>query len=147
MTRKTVDVTDVIHDANKRMYRSLEAFANYQHVGTDWDYDDYSIPEATALENRTDEYRKGIVNMLERILHDTGNYNGFQFATDKGTDIESELYYARFYYGGEYSPFTWRKKVKANLLIDYFDDWDEKESEELKDEIERCKEMTQGMIE
>lgn len=149
MARKTVDVKDVVHDANKRMYHSLEEYANYSHVQKDWRNSDcdFSIVEANALETRSAGFRKGVVNMLERILHDTGNYDGFQFATDKETDPDSELYYARFYYGGEYSPFTWRKKVKANLLIEEFHDWDEMDSDELKDEIERCKEVTEGMIE
>jgi hypothetical protein len=55
--------------------------------------------------SRTDDFadkkfKSGICSMIEKILMDTGNYNGFYFIDDESTPIgyKNELYYNRGYY-------------------------------------------------
>jgi len=52
---------------------------------------------------RTDEYvdmgfKSGISTMVGRILHNSGNYNGFQFINNDDSEIGTIGYYSRYYY-------------------------------------------------
>jgi hypothetical protein len=52
---------------------------------------------------RTDEYgsmdfKSGVCVMIERILHDTGNYNGFMFANSDDCAIGTPGYFSRKYF-------------------------------------------------
>jgi len=59
------------------------AFANYQLARTD--------------EFATADYKRGICNMIERVLHDTGNYEGFGFLDNNDREIGTVGYYSRCY--------------------------------------------------
>ena len=72
MPRKTVDV------------RPLLEYANIQLARTD--------------KHVTKEYKIGIVNMIEKILHDTRNYAGFMFVDNDDSDTGTLGYYSRQYY-------------------------------------------------
>jgi len=45
----------------------------------------------------TKEYKDGIVTMIEKILHDTGNYAGFSFIDNNDIDCGTLGYYSRQY--------------------------------------------------
>ena len=52
---------------------------------------------------RTDEYgssdfKSGVCVMIERILHDTGNYNGFMFLDPNKSDHGTLGYFSRKYF-------------------------------------------------
>jgi len=52
---------------------------------------------------RTDEYgssdfKSGVCAMIERILHDTGNYNGFMFIDPNNSDHGTLGYFSRKYF-------------------------------------------------
>ena len=52
---------------------------------------------------RTDEYgssdfKSGVCVMIERILHDTGNYNGFMFLDPNNSDHGTLGYFSRKYF-------------------------------------------------
>jgi hypothetical protein len=52
---------------------------------------------------RTDQYadskfKAGICTMIEKILHDTGNYKGFGFINNDDSETDTLGYYSRFYY-------------------------------------------------
>jgi hypothetical protein len=52
---------------------------------------------------RTDEYgssdfKSGVCVMIERILHDTGNYNGFMFLDPDNSDHGTLGYFSRKYF-------------------------------------------------
>jgi hypothetical protein len=52
---------------------------------------------------RTDEYgsmdfKSGVCAMIERILHDTENYNGFMFVNPNDSDHGSLGYFSRKYF-------------------------------------------------
>ena len=52
---------------------------------------------------RTDEYankgfKSGISTMIEKILHDTGNYKGFGFINNDDSETGTLGYYTRLYY-------------------------------------------------
>jgi hypothetical protein len=52
---------------------------------------------------RTDEYgssdfKSGVCVMIERILHDTGNYNGFMFIDPNNSDHGTLGYFSRKYF-------------------------------------------------
>ena len=46
----------------------------------------------------TDNFKAGITVMIERMLLDTNNYNGFRFLDSDNTDIDGGKYYSRYYY-------------------------------------------------
>lgn len=58
---------------------------------------------ANQLLERTDKYavdgefKAGVCTMIERILHDTGNYRGFYFINPDARPNDED-YYARRYY-------------------------------------------------
>ena len=45
----------------------------------------------------TKEYKEGIVTMIEKILHDTGNYAGFGFINNDDSECGTLGYYSRQY--------------------------------------------------
>ena len=71
MAKKTHPVADLL------------AFANYQLARTD----------AIA----TVDFKCGICAMIERVLHDTGNYEGFGFLDHDDCQTGTLGYYSRFY--------------------------------------------------
>ena len=70
--RKTIDV------------HSMLAYANDQLKRTD--------------KYATKDYKAGICDMIERILHSTNNYRGFMFIDNNDSDINTLGYYSRAYY-------------------------------------------------
>ena len=71
MAKKTQPVADIL------------AFANYQLARTD--------------EFATVDFKAGICSMIERILHNTGNYEGFGFLDHDDCETGTLGYYSRFY--------------------------------------------------
>ena len=71
MAKKTHPVADLL------------AYANYQLARTD--------------EFATADYKAGICSMIERVLHDTGNYEGFGFLDNSDRETGTLGYYSRFY--------------------------------------------------
>jgi len=70
MSRKTMDVLVILDYANHQLRRT----------------------------DATKEYKIGIVNMLEKILHDTKNYAGFMFVDNDDSDTGTLGYYSRQYF-------------------------------------------------
>jgi hypothetical protein len=69
MARKTIDVATVVEWANTRL----------------------AIPDSThrlEVENTEQAFRLGVSSLLEQILHNTDNYNGFQYV-----DVDGKLVY------------------------------------------------------
>ena len=75
--RKTIKVADVRESLN-RMLDHLGHLESHPEVFTTRDENGVESPMTPA-----DFYRMGIFNALESILHDTGNYNGFEYDTEK----------------------------------------------------------------
>jgi hypothetical protein len=71
--RKTVDVETVRTWANNAMSRGMAA------------------PEMS------DDFRNGVADLLERILHETGNYKGFRYNDWDGENEDFNRSY-RYYY-------------------------------------------------
>ena len=71
MAKKTHPVADLL------------AFANYQLARTD--------------EFATVDFKAGICSMIDRVLHDTGNYEGFGFLDNDDRETGTVGYYSRFY--------------------------------------------------
>ena len=71
MAKKTHPVADLL------------AFANYQLARTD--------------EFATVDFKCGICATIERVLHDTGNYEGFGFLDHNDCQTGTLGYYSRFY--------------------------------------------------
>ena len=69
MSRKTVPVLRMLKFANQQLARTDE-----------W---------------ATVEYKVGIVNMIEEILHATGNYEGFVFIDNNDSETGTLGYYSR----------------------------------------------------
>lgn len=59
-------------------------YANLQLKRTD--------PEATK------DFKSGVCTMIERVLHDTGNYNGFMFINPDDSDSGTLGYFSRKYF-------------------------------------------------
>ena len=59
----------------------------------------------------TKEYKVGICCMIEKILHDTGNYKGFMFIDNDDSETGTLGYYSRqYFYSG-----TVRKTSNTHL--------------------------------
>jgi len=72
MSRKTVNVLEVLEYANKQLTRT----------------DEYA----------TVEYKVGVCNMLEMVLHQTSNYAGFMFHDNADSETGTLGYYSRTYF-------------------------------------------------
>ena len=46
----------------------------------------------------TRDFKSGVCVMIERILHDTGNYNGFMFLDPNNSDHGTLGYFSRKYF-------------------------------------------------
>jgi len=62
----------------------------------------FMLHYANTQLDRTDEYatrdfKAGICVMIERILFETGNYNGFSHNSDEPQNTDSKEYYSRSY--------------------------------------------------
>ena len=71
MSKKTHPVADIL------------AYANYQLSRTD--------------EFATTDFKAGICSMIDNILHETGNYEGFSFLNHDDCETGSLGYYSRCY--------------------------------------------------
>ena len=69
--RKTIDVKQIIEWGNKQLAR------------TD-DYADMS-------------FKSGVSAMVEKLLHESNNYNGFSFINSNDTSFGTVGYYSRYY--------------------------------------------------
>jgi len=69
--KKTADVKSLIEWGNKQLARK----------------DEYA----------TKKFKAGIAVMMEKILHESGNYEGFRFLVAGENKIEDESYYDREY--------------------------------------------------
>lgn len=71
--KKTIKVEDLLEYANKQLAR----------------------PESDIV---TISFKAGICTMIERVLLDTGNYNGFCFNDPDNTKTDTFGYYSRKYF-------------------------------------------------
>jgi hypothetical protein len=46
----------------------------------------------------TKDFKSGVCTMIERVLHDTGNYNGFMFINPDDSDHGTLGYFSRKYF-------------------------------------------------
>ena len=44
------------------------------------------------------EFKLGVIALLENMLHDSGNYNGFMFVDNSQIEIGTPGYYSRKYF-------------------------------------------------
>jgi hypothetical protein len=44
------------------------------------------------------EFKMGVIALLENMLHDTGNYNGFMFVDNNQIEIGTPGYFSRKYF-------------------------------------------------
>jgi len=72
MSRKTVNVLTLLEWANKNLKRD----------------DEYA----------TVEFKSAMCSMIEIVLHETGNYEGFMFLNHEDSDIGTLGYYSRLYF-------------------------------------------------
>lgn len=72
MSRKTADVADILDNAN-------DALENSGARGPLWDN-----------EEKTQGWRAGICTMIEEVLHEAGQYNGFTWIDEDGTPLPNE---------------------------------------------------------
>ena len=70
-SKKTVEVYGLVEWANKQLARTDE------YAGM--------------------EFKAGIATMVERLLMDSGNYNGFGFINNDDSALGTEGYYSRYY--------------------------------------------------
>jgi len=71
-SRKTVEVEQMVKWANMQLGR----------------IDEYA----------TMDFKRGLSIMVGRILHNSGNYNGFQFINNDDSEIGTIGYYSRYYH-------------------------------------------------
>ena len=88
MGRKTVDVLMLLEWANKNLAREDE-FA-------------------------TVDFKSGICTMIEMVLHESGNYEGFTFHNNDDSDCGTLGYYSRIYF---YSNKMGKEAQKRDRLI------------------------------
>ena len=87
MSRKTVNVLSLLKWANKNLAREDEF--------------------ATA------EFKSGICTMIEMVLMDTENYEGFMFLNHEDSDTGTLGYYSRSYFYSQKMNFEARKRRVA----------------------------------
>jgi len=80
-------------------------------------YANYQLARADKF--ATLEYKRGVCDMIEKILMDTGNYNGFMFLSIADSDLHTMGYWTRFYYRGKQTHYkvTERYRIKIKQLI------------------------------
>jgi hypothetical protein len=88
--RKTIEVSELRETLNKM----LEDVSHLEHpvVRTNRDENGVETPKTPA-----DFYRMGVINVLESVLHGTGNYRGFGYDTEKNPPLASTPM-KRYYY-------------------------------------------------
>ena len=84
MSRKTVEVLTLLEWANKNLKRDDEF--------------------ATA------EFKSAMCSMIEMVLHETDNYEGFMFLNHEDSDTGTLGYYSRLYFYSQKMSFEARKK-------------------------------------
>jgi len=72
MPRKTVNVKELLDYANVQLLRNDE--------------------------DATKEFKEGICGMVEKILHSSGNYNGFMFIRNEDSEVNTMGYVTRKYF-------------------------------------------------
>ena len=80
--RKTIEVSELRETLNKM----LEDVSHLEHpiLRTNRDENGVETPKTPA-----DFYRMGVINVLESVLHATGNYRGFGYDTEKNPPLAS----------------------------------------------------------
>jgi hypothetical protein len=88
--RKTIEVSELRETLNKM----LEDVSHLEHpiLRTNRDENGVETPKTPA-----DFYRMGVINVLESVLHGTGNYRGFGYDTEKNPPLASTPM-KRYYY-------------------------------------------------
>ena len=88
--RKTIEVAELRETLN----RMLDDVGHLEHpvVLTNRDENGVETPKTPA-----DFYRMGVINVLESVLHGTGNYHGFGYDTKKNSPLASTPM-KRYYY-------------------------------------------------
>ena len=87
MSRKTVDVLTLLEWANKNLERD----------------DEYA----------TVEFKSAMCSMIEMVLHETDNYEGFMFLNHEDSDTGTLGYYSRSYFYSRKMNFEARKRRAA----------------------------------
>ena len=87
MSRKTVNVLTLLEWANNNLKREDE-FA-------------------------TVDFKSGICTMIEMVLHETGNYEGFMFLNHEDSVTGTIGYYSRLYFYSQKMNFESRKRRTA----------------------------------
>ena len=87
MSRKTVDVLSLLEWANKNLAREDE-FA-------------------------TVDFKCGVCTMIEMVLHESDNYEGFMFLNHEDSDCGTLGYYSRSYFYSRKMNFEARKRRAA----------------------------------
>ncbi len=89
MSRKTVNVLSLLEWANKNLKREDE-FA-------------------------TVDFKSGICSMIEMVLHESGNYEGFMFQDNNDSDCGTLGYYSRqYFYSQKMSIASLRQRRRAS---------------------------------
>tara|TARA_B100000900_G_scaffold413657_1_gene438175 strand:- start:243 stop:521 length:279 start_codon:yes stop_codon:yes gene_type:complete len=89
--RKTVEVAELRETLNA-MLENVGQIETHPNRYTNRDENGLETPKTPA-----DFYRMGIINVLESVLHGTGNYHGFGYDTKKNSPLASTPM-KRYYY-------------------------------------------------
>jgi|TARA_B100001094_G_scaffold23344_1_gene19761 hypothetical protein len=89
--RKTINVAELRESLNV-MLENVGHLETHPEVFTNRDENGVKSPMTPA-----DFYRMGIFNALESVLHETGNYRGFGYDTEKNSPLASTPM-KRYYY-------------------------------------------------
>lgn len=89
--RKTIEVAELRETLN-RMLENVGQLETHPNRYTNRDENGVETPKTPA-----DFYRMGVINVLESVLHGTGNYHGFGYDTKKNSPLASTPM-KRYYY-------------------------------------------------
>ena len=90
-SRKTIEVAQLRETLNE-MLENVGQIETHPNRYTNRDENGVETPKTPA-----DFYRMGIINVLESVLHGTGNYQGFGYDTNKNSPLASTPM-KRYYY-------------------------------------------------
>jgi len=89
--RKTIEVAELRETLNK-MLENVGKIETHPNLYRNRDENGVETPKTPA-----DFYRMGVINVLESVLHATGNYRGFGYDTEKNHPLASTPM-KRYYY-------------------------------------------------
>ena len=89
--RKTIEVAELRESLNN-MLENVGQLETHPNRYTNRDENGLETPKTPA-----DFYRMGVINVLESVLHGTGNYRGFGYDTEKNPPLASTPM-KRYYY-------------------------------------------------